>query len=555
MDNRIISRFSVGFAVFVVLFGGCSRDHLDPTQIGRFRPIPTVNVILDSLGVAEEASPMYENAEEPRPADIVAHESDYIFGSGDTIRVIIYELLQENATYVNDFQVNESGNISVPEIGHVQAAGLTELELEDEIAELLSPTILKNPSVTITLQQSQSRLFSILGDGVAKPNRYGIPRYDFRLMDALAVAGSARQHNVSYIYIIRQITGEEDSLPEQMSTAFPAKEIEPQKEQTDIKLELKPIEPLPRVIEPDSTEDEMFEIIAPYTKNRGEQAGIVMTSSEMITARELESLVSPDGFEATAAVEEASATMPESISQRSPESETINVLAKSKADSGNVEWIFENGTWVPVYTGKEIAQDRFEDVGVEPSGPEARREVYDDSYGWEQIDTAGVQTRVIRVPTDKLFGSDPRYNVVIKPGDTISVRLDIVGEFYVHGNVNRVGVYNLTGRPMTLKMAIATAGGLGPLAWPKKCEVVRRVEEKKEEIVMVDLEKISNGTQPDFFIKQNDWINVGTHGTSRWLAVLRNAFRASYGFGFIYDRNFSDKDFRDIGGDILGFGL
>ena len=72
---------------------------------------------------------------------------------------------------------------------------------------------------------------------------------------------------------------------------------------------------------------------------------------------------------------------------------------------------------------------------------------------------------------------------------------------------------------------------------------------------MIDLEKISNGTQPDFFIKQNEWINVGTHGTSRWLAVLRNAFRATYGFGFIYDRNFSDKDFKTIGGDILGFGL
>ena len=72
---------------------------------------------------------------------------------------------------------------------------------------------------------------------------------------------------------------------------------------------------------------------------------------------------------------------------------------------------------------------------------------------------------------------------------------------------------------------------------------------------MIDLEKIFNGTQPDFFIKQNDWINVGIHGTSRRLAVLRNVFRTTYSFGFIYDRNLSDKDFRTIGGDILGFDL
>ena len=42
----------------VLLFisvAGCGNKFFDPTQIGRFRPVPAVNVILDSLGVAEEA--------------------------------------------------------------------------------------------------------------------------------------------------------------------------------------------------------------------------------------------------------------------------------------------------------------------------------------------------------------------------------------------------------------------------------------------------------------------------------------------------------------------
>jgi hypothetical protein len=60
---------------------------------------------------------------------------------------------------------------------------------------------------------------------------------------------------------------------------------------------------------------------------------------------------------------------------------------------------------------------------------------------------------------------------------------------------------------------------------------------------MVDLEKITTGEQPDFFIKPNDLINVGTHPTSYFRYVMRNAFRATYGFGFIYDRNFADRDF------------
>jgi polysaccharide export outer membrane protein len=158
---------------------------------------------------------------------------------------------------------------------------------------------------------------------------------------------------------------------------------------------------------------------------------------------------------------------------------------------------------------------------------------------WEEAS----HTRSIRIPADKLLAGDARYNIVIKPGDTIHVPVDLIGEFFIMGNVNKTGVINLTGRPMTLKMAIAAAGGLGPLAMPRRVEVTRRIGTKREEIVMVDLDKIAKGEQPDFFIKPNDLINVGTDATARWRAVLRNAFRATYGFGFVYDRNFADADY------------
>ncbi len=72
--------------------------------------------------------------------------------------------------------------------------------------------------------------------------------------------------------------------------------------------------------------------------------------------------------------------------------------------------------------------------------------------------------------------------------------------------------------------------------------LVREIARNKEEIVLVNLRKISEGTQPDFFIKPNDVVNIGSHPTARWRAILRNAFRATYGFGFIYDRNFADRD-------------
>jgi polysaccharide biosynthesis/export protein len=521
---------------------GCSKDHLDPTQIGRFRPAPAVNVILDSLGVAEESAPAYEGAEDPRPVDVVSHEQDYSFNSGDTIRISIFELLQEGYPYVDNFTVSESGNISIPEIGQIQATGLSETQLEEEIRNSLSPGILKNPSVTVSLFNSTSRTFTVIGDGIAYPGRYPIPRYDFRLLDALATAGSARQFNVSYIYIARRLTGQEQ-ISEQLNTEghVDLRSVEPGR-QMDVNNVEKDTGPSQDVIDAN-----LLQIIEP-TFSRVDSKRLVVALAEILTENELEQLALPEGVngnsdEVNNAHHKAGNTMPE-IQQ----------------GEGGIEWVFRDGRWIPVQVKDTTTVEPQKQVGLEPefkpkpeknalaskrqqeAGPiEPETKPLPERYGWEDIQSAGIQSRVIRIPKDKLYGGDPRYNIIIKPQDTITAQLDVVGEFYVLGNVNNQGIVNLTGRPMTLKMAIAAAGGLGQLAWPKKCEVIRRVGEKKEEIVMVDLEKIANGTQPDFFIKPNDVINVGTHGISRYLAVLRNAFRASYGFGFGYDRNFSDR--------------
>jgi polysaccharide export outer membrane protein len=516
------SRLVLTSVILAVVFTGCSKDVLDPSQIGRFRPIPAVNLILDSLGVAEEAASSYEGAEEPKPADVVPYETDYKFGPGDTIRISIFELLQEGYSYVDNFMVNETGNISIPEIGTIRAMGLTETQLEDELKTALSPGILKNPSVTVALYDSQNRVFSILGDGINNPNRYPIPRNDFRLMDALALAGSANQFNVSYVYVVRKITTQdqlEGTTPSAAETNQPT--MSQDQPQTDNSF-----------IQNTDGNDQMLEVIEPSVMS----TQLVVSHAEMATEEELEKLAAPEEIPQNEYI------------TKIPVSTEMPEAAQTQSD---IEWIFKDGKWVPVQKGgaqpapskplvETKPQPEQEQQALPPSGREALPERYAMT---EDMSGTGFQTRVIRIPKDKLYGGDPRYNIIIRPGDTITVQLDVVGEFYVLGNVNNQGIVNLTGRPMTLKMAIASAGGLGPLAWPKKCEVVRRVGEKKEEIVMVDLEKIANGTQPDFFIKPNDVINVGTHGISRYLAVLRNAFRATYGFGFIYDRNFGDRPF------------
>ena len=590
-----LSAVSVFFLPVLSLFCGCGNKFFDPAQVGRFRPVPAVNVILDSLGVAEESPVAWEGAEEPLPVDTVATGGDYALRSGDVVTISIYELLREGAYHTNNYVVTETGKISIPEVGVVQAAGLSETQLEEEVKKILSPNVLKNPTVTATLVTSQQRAFSVLGDGVQFPGRYSLPRYAFRLTDALATAGSPRQFNVSYIYVSRVID-EGGTGPGGINPGFG-------------ELELK-------VIEPETARPGVRRqnTAAPRAQYQWPRSNVVIASSEMITDAEPRRFASPsnqwdprtvnriyasnagNGSGQTApqqpagepiGVDDILKTLSERTRQQQADTQTqrqdtlqpspgptvtgtgaqpaapgqeipgevewvfqdgkwIPVQVKGakpapqEEQPGHIEWIFQNGKWVPVQIGP--AQPTAPQVEVRPEqklpAPSLKETPPAPELGQE-----GAKTRLIKIPADRLLAGDPRYNIVIKPGDSIFVPVDIIGEFCIMGNVNRTGYIPLTGRPMTLKQAIAAAGGLGPLAWPKRCEVVRRVGQKKEEIVMVDLDKIASGEEPDFFIKPHDLINVGTHATSRWRAVLRNAFRATYGFGFVYDRNFADRDF------------
>jgi protein involved in polysaccharide export with SLBB domain len=394
-------------------------------------------------------------------------------------------------------------------VGVVRAAGLTESQLEDDIRRILMPTILKEPSVTVTLIASQRRTFSILGDGVPFPSRYVIPRYDYRLADALATAGGISQFNISNVYVSRRITGEEPV----------AEDLEKQ--------EPLPVGPTELVL----PKDELMEVIAPRAQIKPDSR-LVVTGSEMVRNEEL--------TDRTQSIE-----IFNTESQKKKEfSQDSAVLSSETAeysieDDGPIEWIFQDGRWIPLQVGRERLS-RQETTRESKVGLESLKERFPESFDLGEIAGTRDQVRLIEIPADKLLAGDPRYNIVIKPEDTIHVPIDMIGEFYIMGNTSFQGAIRITGRPMTLKMAIAAAGGLGPLAWPKKCEVIRRVSRNKEEIVMVDLDKIAKGQQPDFFIKPNDLINVGTHPTSRWRAVLRNAFRATYGFGFVYDRNFAN---------------
>lgn len=184
----------------------------------------------------------------------------------------------------------------------------------------------------------------------------------------------------------------------------------------------------------------------------------------------------------------------------------------------NSAWIFVNGEWV--------------------------RTMRTSSTGDQMGADALVTQRVIKIDTKPLLSGDARYNIVVRAGDVLRVPPAQQGIVYLEGEVNGPGSYNLPAvGPYTLRRAIASARGLSAIGIPERCDLTRMVGENRQATIMLNYRAIVEGTQPDVVLKPNDIVSVGTTFWAYPLAVFRNGFRATYGFGFLLDRNFGNDVF------------
>jgi polysaccharide export outer membrane protein len=151
--------------------------------------------------------------------------------------------------------------------------------------------------------------------------------------------------------------------------------------------------------------------------------------------------------------------------------------------------------------------------------------------------------RVIKIPAERLTRGDSRYNIVVRPKDRIFLEPPPSGVVYIDGQINRPGTFNLPSSGLTLSRLVAAAGGLGQLAIPERVDLIRIVGDNREAAIRLNLGAIRQRTEPDVLLKPDDHIIIGTSWAAVPLAVIRNGFRATYGFGFLLDRNFGNDVF------------
>lgn len=483
---------------------GCSsifNSWLDPTQVGNFRREATLD-IRTSLSIQDTPSGI-PGASDPTPEDLVPLYEEYRYGPGDSLGIRIFELLASNTETGLQALVDDIGTITIPVLGQIRVSGMTRSEITEEIKRQLAlrEVITQDPVVIVDPAVRRGLTFVLFG-ATPGPNVYPVPRPNTSLLEALNIAGGFPE-TATEVYIIRN---------PQSSAAQEASDDLHAKGNTSAAVKLARANSRNRH--------------TAYTFSDGITGGSGGAPPSQSDKDEL--------LEAATGTTSSGSDL--SLEQQAPG----NASTQSR-------WVFTaEGEWIETDapSGKSNSNSvPFNDI-TNDQDASMQTPVDEDAEAaidWERLAGDDAVGRVIRVDAEALRNGDPRQNIIVRGGDKIRILAGEVGEYYMMGQVTRPGAYSLTGRRITLKTAIASAGNLAPLAWPNRCTVYRRYGDR-EEMHQVNLDAIFAGKENDLLLKNNDLILVGTHPAASFLAVIRNAFRLTYGFGFVYDRNFADID-------------
>ena len=175
---------------------------------------PLLLILLFALGLllggcaAERGGPIaYDPAGFDRPPDAPRPPmmgSNYSLTSGDKVAVTVYLVPELSREYTVDL----AGNLALPLIGDIAAAGKTTVELDEMITRRLSERYLRNPDVSVSVTQSTNNNVTVEG-GVLQSGVYPLTGQT-SLIQAIALARGIHPENGNprRVAIFRQVDGQ-----------------------------------------------------------------------------------------------------------------------------------------------------------------------------------------------------------------------------------------------------------------------------------------------------------------------------------------------------------
>jgi protein involved in polysaccharide export with SLBB domain len=550
--RTIVMRSLLGGALFagIVAMAGCNANAWmgDPTSNGYYKPTPTTIPILDRIDIIEEPT-IWPQLTKVTAADLTPSDLEYRIEAGDVLDVEIYGLYVQSQRHPVQRRVDQGGYIRIPEVGDVLVAGLTPQGAQDVITQALGKTVLTHPSVQVNLLSQSGFTYTVYG-GLARWGVFNLVDPNLRLVDVLALAGGVPQ-STKKIHVIRQLPVSDAMLPawnrgKTSPTMSPSKRpnIEspsPEDSTPSVSIEdlINQLETgdsasIPPATETPSTDPPITPEPTQPNDASNQRIEDLIHQLEIGESTDSENPIAPSvspGVLQTGdhAIIDIDDLVPVGPSQHQPVDVDELMGDTSSAGTSDAAYIYvpESDSWIAVSTD-----------------PKKRIETKDTRKD-ERKTPPQVLERIIVIPWDQLRQGDSSYNVVIRPDDRIYVKPPPIGNLYIRGEITRPGVYSypISGEKITLSEFIISAGDLGPIAVLERVSLTRRIGGNMQATITLNYAAILQRTEPDIFLKPNDTISIGTSWGATPMAIIRNGFRATYGFGFLLDRNFGNDVF------------
>ena len=138
----------------------------------------------------------------PMGADLVVASSPYRIGPFDKLQVTVFGVPELSGK----FQVDAAARLSLPLAGTIDAAGLTPAELAQAIDARLRGNFVKNPQVSVNLEETTSQVYTVDGQ-VGQPGSYPALG-NVTLMRAVANAkGAGEFARLDDVVVFRSVGG------------------------------------------------------------------------------------------------------------------------------------------------------------------------------------------------------------------------------------------------------------------------------------------------------------------------------------------------------------
>lgn len=135
-----------------------------------------------------------------------ARAQDYRIGVGDLIEIQVFDVEELNRRV----RVRPTGDISLPLVGLVRAAGLSEEELQITLAKRMN-SFMHSPQPQVFIAEYASQKVSVIGE-VANPGTYSLSRNDYSLIEILSEAGGRTNLASGMVILIPADEAKQDKI-------------------------------------------------------------------------------------------------------------------------------------------------------------------------------------------------------------------------------------------------------------------------------------------------------------------------------------------------------